>query len=307
MKRIYSKIQAQKASLGLPIIALIWVSIFWGTTWLASKEGVKYMPAFQLAGVRQLIAGLCYIAFFLWKKEKFPKGKQWVTIFILALLNFTFSNGLSTWGIKYISSGLGAIIGAIFPLWIVLFSLIKGEKIKRNAIIGLLVCFGGILVIFNEYLADFINPNFIFGIVLSVISTITWAAGSIYTKEKASDFNPYFSLGLQLFISSILILGVTSATGNAVSMLEIPLKSWLAIGYLVIIGSILTSLAFVYALQKLPTELSSIYAYINPIIAILLGSIVFGEPLTFLLLIGGMITLLGLYMINNSLKKKSKS
>lgn len=265
------------------------------------------MPAFQLAGVRQLIAGLCYIAFFLWKKEKFPRGKQWQTILILALLNFTFSNGLSTWGIKYISSGLGAIIGAIFPLWIVIFTMIKGEKIKKNAIIGLLVCFSGILVIFNEYLSDFVNPNFTFGIILSVISTITWAAGSIYTKEKASDFNPYFSLGLQLIISSILILGVTTVTGDSVSILDIPAKSWLSIGYLVIFGSILTSLAFVYALQNLPTELSSIYAYINPIVAILLGAIVFNEPLTWLLVIGGLITLLGLYLVNNALKKKPKT
>ncbi len=130
--------------------------------------------------------------------------------------------------------------------------------------------------------------------------------GSIYTKEKASDFNPYFSLGWQLLISSILILGVTTATGEAVSILEIPLKSWLSIGYLVVFGSILTSLAFVYALQNLPTELSSIYAYINPIIAIILGAIIFNEPLTWLLAIGGFITLLGLYLVNQALKKNKK-
>lgn len=306
MKKIYNNLVQRKNAMGWPIIALIWVSIFWGTTWIASKEGVKYMPAFQLAGVRQLIAGLAYLLFFMVKKEAFPKGKQWRTIFILALLNFTLSNGLSTWGIKYISSGLGAIIGAVFPLWIVIFTMIKGEKIKRNAIIGLLVCFGGILVIFNEYLSDFMNPNFTFGIILSVISTITWAMGSIYTKVKASDFNPYFSLGWQLLISSILILGVTTATGEAVSILEIPLKSWLSIGYLVVFGSILTSLAFVYALQNLPTELSSIYAYINPIIAIILGAIIFNEPLTWLLAIGGFITLLGLYLVNQALKKNKK-
>lgn len=304
MNKIYAKIQNQKNQLGLPILALIWVCIAWGTTWLASKEGVKHMPAFQLAGVRQFIAGLCYIAFYIWKKEAFPRGKQWRTIITLALLNFTLSNGLSTWGVKYISSGLGAIIGAIFPLWIVIFSLFKGEKIKKNAIIGLLVCTGGIIVIFNEYLSDFINPYFTFGIFLSVISTITWAIGSVYTKEKASDFNPYFSLGLQLFISSLIILSITWISGDSVSVFEIPLKSWLALGYLVIIGSIITCIAFVYALQKLPTELSSIYAYINPIVAILLGSVIFGEPLTLLLAIGGMITLLGLYMVNKALKKR---
>src|ERR1700712_1126048 len=99
-------------------VALAMVCFFWGTTWLASKQGVKHMPAFQLAGIRQFIGGLIYVVYFVATgKASWPGLKEWKTIFILALLNFILSNGLATWGLKYITGGLAAIINAIVPLW----------------------------------------------------------------------------------------------------------------------------------------------------------------------------------------------
>jgi drug/metabolite transporter (DMT)-like permease len=290
-------------TIGLPILALCWVSFFWGTTWIASKEGVKYMPGLQLAGIRQFIGGFLYVSYFLYKKTPWPKGKQWKTIFILSILNFVLSNGLSTWGVKYISSGLGAIIAAIFPLWIVFITVFRGEKIARLAVLGLIISFAGVCVIFYDHLGDFLNPGFRFGIFLSLLSTVTWAFGTLYTRKKAASFNPYFSLGLQMLISSVFILAVTEATGTGVTIASIPANSWWAIAYLVIIGSILTFIAFIYALQKLSPELTSIYAYINPIVAVLLGSLIFGETLTMAIAMGGGVTLCGLYMVNYSMRR----
>jgi drug/metabolite transporter (DMT)-like permease len=300
--RIRTAFLSHVHTIGLPILALCWVSFFWGTTWIASKEGVKYMPAFQLAGIRQGIGGILYVGYFLFKKAPWPKGKQWNTIILLSVLNFIFSNGLSTWGVKYISGGLGAIIGAIFPIWIVLIMLFKGEKINRLSILGMVVSFGGICYIFYDHLADFINPDFRFGIFISLFSTVTWAFGSLYTKKKVASFNPYFSLGLQMLISSAFILFITEVTNTGISIKAIPAESWWAIGYLVLVGSVLTFIAFIYALQKLPPEISSIYAYINPIVAVLIGTLVFGEPLTLFLIVGGIITLFGLYLVNYSMR-----
>jgi drug/metabolite transporter (DMT)-like permease len=298
-KAFLSKINA----IGLPILALCWVCFFWGTTWIASKEGVRYMPALQLAGIRQLIGGILYVVFFLYKKAPWPKGKQWKVIFILSILNFVLSNGLSTWGVKYISSGLGAIIGAIFPLWIVFITLFRGERIARLSILGLIVSFTGVCVIFYDYLGDFLKPDFRFGIFLSLIATVSWAFGSLYTKKKATSFNPYFSLGLQMLISSCITLAIIGATGTGVNITSIPANSWWAIGYLVIIGSVLTFIAFIYMLQRLPPEINSIYAYVNPIVAVLLGALIFGEQLTMAIAIGGGITLGGLYLVNYSMRK----
>jgi drug/metabolite transporter (DMT)-like permease len=291
---------------GLPILALCWVSFFWGTTWLASKEGVKYMPALQLVAIRQFLGATLYLTYFLFKKTTWPKGKQWKTIFILSILNFVLSNGLSTWGVKYISSGLGAIIGALVPLWVVIISLFRGEKLVKLAIVGLVVGFAGVCVIFYEHLSDFLIFDFRFGIIISIISTLTWAFATLYTKKKAASFNPYFSLGIQMFISSIFLFAYLGATGSAVSLSSIPMISWISIGYLVLFGSVQTFIAFIYALQHLPAEINSIYAYINPIIAVLLGAYIFGEPLTFSIAVGGIITLLGLYLVNQSIRNSKK-
>lgn len=304
IKKLHHATKSKLQAIGLPMLALLWVSFFWGTTWLASKEGVKHMPALQLAAIRQFLGASVYILYFLFKGTPWPKGKQWKTIVILSILNFMLSNGLSTWGVKYISSGLGAIIGAIFPLWIVLISLFRGEKLSKWAVVGMLISFGGVCLVFYDYLADFLKPDFQFGIFLSVLATLTWAFGSLYTKKKAASFNPYFSLGLQMLLSSILLFAYTEATGTSIPLTEIPAASWWSIAYLVVIGSVFTFIAFIYALQHLPAELSSVYAYINPIVAVILGAIIFGEPLTMMIGIGGAVTLFGLYLVNRSMRKK---
>ncbi|WP_264535608.1 DMT family transporter [Flavobacterium sp. N1736] len=301
--KIQSAFSGKIEAIGLPILALCWVSFFWGTTWLASKEGVKHMPGLQLATIRQFLGGILYVGYFLLKKEPWPKGKQWRTILVLAILNFALSNGLSTWGVKYISSGLGAIISAIFPIWIIIINFFHGERVAKLAITGILICFGGICIIFIDHLADFLRPDFQFGIILTIASTISWAFGILHTKKKAASFNPYFSLGLQMLISSVLLLVITEASGTNIPLNEIPSQSWWAIGYLVIIGSVLTFIAFIYSLQHLPTEISSIYVYINPIVAMVLGAIIFGENLTSAIAVGSVVTLIGLYLVNKSIRK----
>jgi drug/metabolite transporter (DMT)-like permease len=290
-------------NIGLPILALCWVSFFWGTTWLASKEAVMNMPALQMVGIRQLTGGCLYVLFFLYTKVPWPRGRQWVPVLILSFLNFMLSNGLSTWGVKYISSGLGAIIGAIFPLWIVIITAIRGEKLPGVAIVGMLLGFGGVCIIFYDHLKDFLNPDFRFGILLSISATISWAFGTLYTKKKAASFNPYFSLGLQMVISGIVISGITQVNHTAVPFMAIPAVAWWAILYLVIIGSVLTFIAYIYSLQHLPTALASVYAYINPVIAVLLGAAWLGEALNVYIAVGGAVTIGGVYLVNYAMRR----
>lgn len=287
------------------IFALSLVCFLWGTTWLASKQGVKYIPdAIQMAGIRQLLGGLCYVGFFLYKRMPLPKGKEWIPIIVLSFLNFMISNGLSTLALQYkISAGLGAIIGAIFPLWLVVIGLFASKtKMPVMAITGLILGFGGVCVIFYDHLNEFFDPNFRIGIILSVIATWTWAIATLYTKRQAVNFNPYFGLGLQMIISGIVLYSFSSVTGRAVALTAIPWQSWAAIAYLVIFGSLIAFVCYLYALQNLPTEQASIYAYINPIVAVVLGSIVFDEKLTMYLAIGGLVTLLGVYLVNKAYK-----
>ena len=189
----------------------------------------------------------------------------------------------------------------------VIISLFRGEKLVKSAIIGLVIGFAGVCVIFYEHLSNFLIFDFRFGIIISIISTLTWAFATLYTKKKAASFNPYFSLGIQMFISSIFLFAYLGATGSAVSLSTIPVISWVSIGYLVIFGSVLTFIAYIYAIQHLPAEINSIYAYINPIIAVLLGAYIFGEPLSLAIAVGGTITLFGLYLVNRSFQNSKNS
>jgi drug/metabolite transporter (DMT)-like permease len=296
---------SSKTSRQKGLLALAWVCFFWGTTWIASKVGVTNMPAIQLCAIRQLLGGSVYLLYFIITKHPWPKGKQWGVILVLSFLNFMLSNGLSTWGVQYISSGLGAIIGAIFPLWIVIITLFGGGRLPQKALLGMVMGFGGVCIIFYDHLKDFLNADFSFGIVLSVIATISWAFGTIYTKKHAANFNPYFSLGLQMLISSIALYTVSYSTGNTVSIAAIPANAWWAILYLVVIGSVLTFIAFIYSLQRLPTSLASLYAYTNPIVAVLLGVIIFNEKLNIYVAVGGAVTIAGVYLVNDSFKRKT--
>jgi drug/metabolite transporter (DMT)-like permease len=285
------------------IFCLALVCLIWGTTWIASKEGVRHMPPLQLAGIRQFFGGLCYVLYFTFRGERWPRGKEWKSIIILSLLNFLIANGLSTWGVKYISAGLGAIIGAIFPLWIVIIGLFSGKtKIPTRAILGLVLGFGGVCVIFSEHLHDFIKPQFQIGILLSVLATWGWAFGTIYTKKHAARFNPYFGIGLQMVISGISMTGIAHATNQTLPYAAIPWQAWASIGYLLVFGSIISFMAYLYALQNLSTEQASLYAYVNPIVALLLGSLIFSEPLTLFIAVGGLVTLMGVYLVNKAYK-----
>jgi drug/metabolite transporter (DMT)-like permease len=223
------------------------------------------------------------------------------------------SNGLSTWGVQYINAGLGSIMGAIFPLWIVIIGLFSSqERVPQKAIIGLLLGFGGVCIIFYEHLDDFVNANFRFGIILSLIATWTWAFATIYTKKQAKLFNPYFSLGLQMLISGVVLFTLTNLVGSvtmsgktiqyAIPLGQIPWQSWASIAFLIIFGSLIAFICYLYALQNLPTEQASIYAYINPVVAVLSGWIIFGEKLSVFIGVGGLVTLLGVYLVNKAFK-----
>jgi drug/metabolite transporter (DMT)-like permease len=285
------------------IFALAAVCVLWGTTWVASKEGVRHIPALQLAGLRQLSAGILYVTYFLIIRAPFPKGKEWRPLLLLALLNFILSNGLSTWGVKYISAGLAAIMGAIFPIWLVVIGLFTSkDRLPRKAITGLLIGFTGVCIIFYDHLHDFLDPSFRFGILLSLLATWSWAFATLYTKQQAAHFNPYFSMGIQMLLSGTVLTAGTNITGFAIPIESIPWQSWAVIGYMVLMVSVFSFLCYLYALQHLPTEQVSIYAYVNPVVALLLGAWLFDEKISFFILIGGTVALLGVWLVNQAFR-----
>jgi len=283
------------------------VSFFWGTTWLASKKGVEHMPALQLAGIRQLIGGGLYIIFFSLKGFKWPSWNQLLRFTWMSVIMFVVSNGFSTWSVQYIPSGLGAVIGAITPIWIALFSLLlfKDTRLNLTTVMGLILGFGGILVIFYDYLEALFNTNFSIGIMLGIIATMTWALGTLLTVKHAKELNPYYSIGWQMFLSGVILTAISYITGQQIPLSKIPATAWYSIAYLVVIGSLITFAAFIYALKRLPASQASVYAYINPIVAVIIGALLNHEKLNLLIAGGTLVTLIGVYLVNTGFKKST--
>lgn len=306
LKPLHPRNQSEKT---LAFLALALVSFFWGTTWLASKKGVETMPGLQLAGIRQLIGGTLYTLYFFSQGYRFPNRQQLLQFVWMSILMFVISNGFSTWSLEYIPSGLGAVIGAMSPLWTALFSILLFRETRLNftTIIGLILGFAGIVIIFGDYLEAIFQSRFALGILLGTIATMTWAIGTLYTIRHAKDLNAYYSLGWQMLLSGIILTLIARGTGNFIPLSKTTPQTWYSIGYLVIIGSIITFGAFIYCLKRLPPAQSSIYAYINPIVAVLIGTSLNNEKLNSIIAIGTAVTILGVFMVNRGFKRSADS
>lgn len=287
-------------------LALSITSIVWGTTWVASKIGVASIPALQMAYIRQFLGGLSFVLFFmLYKKLSFPTRKEFIWLLIMALLMFVVANGFSTWSLQYIPTGLSALVGALYPLSVVIIEMIffKNRNLSILTFIGLLLGITGIGIVFYENAFHHRPDGFIFGVGLSVTAMLAWSIGTIMIARNKFNMNPYYATGWQMLISSFILCIAAETTQPTVSILHIPWSAWAAIAYLVLLGSILSFVAFIYSMKKLPAAISSLYAYINPLVAMVTAAILLNEKLTIYILWGAIVTLAGVFLVNYSIKK----
>jgi drug/metabolite transporter (DMT)-like permease len=294
-----------KKELNKAYIALGIVSFFWGTTYIASRIGAQHMPGLFVSGVRQFSSGLILVSFFLARGYSLPGWNALRKISLQGILLLCVANGLLTWSLEYISSGLAAIIAALVPLFITIFTiwLSRCTKISRWMIIGMIIGFGGVLTIFYDYLGQLHNKSFLLGVLLALGSTITWSFGTVYTSRQKLSVDILFNVGLQMLIAGVVMLIICGLTGKYVNLADTGHASWLALVYLVIFGSLLAYSAYVFAISKLPPALVSIYAYINPIVAVGLGWFLLQEKMNVNMVLGTVITLAGVYLVNRESKK----
>ena len=287
-------------------LALTVTSLVWGTTWVASKMGVSHMPAFELASIRQLLWGSIYVSFFLLRGEGLPTKKQFLWLIPMAFLMFVSSNGIATYGLQFITSGLDSLIAALYPLSVVLIErfYFKAIKITAQTMIGLLLGLLGIAFIFYKDSLLVHGSHYALGVGLSLFAMITWSVGSIIISRNKINMNAYYSIGWQMLISAVTMGLFTLFTGNYIPLHEIPAISWGVIIYMVIGGSVFAFIAFIYSMKHLNPAIASLYAYINPIVAIWVGSLLLNEELSFSSIIGTLCTLIGVYLVNRSLKNQ---
>lgn len=288
-------------------ICLVITSLVWGSTWVGSKLAVKEIPALFLAGLRQMIAGIIFVLFFYFiKKLPLPTKAQFKWLLMMAILTFVMANGLSTLGVEYIPSGLGALIGSLYPLSVVLIERIFfGKKnMTRITYVGLFLGIAGITIVFYENAFAVKGSHFAVGIILSLIAMISWSLGSVFLARNKANLNPYYGTGWQMIISAVFLLIYSFVSGKFVPLGEISYHTWGLLAFLVLAGSIGAFAAFIYSMKALSPSIASLYAYINPFVAMLIASVVVPEKLTIHILWGSLVTLIGVYLVNTSVRKK---
>ena len=290
-------------------LALMVVCIVWGTTYLALRIGVRAFPSFLFGAIRQLSAGIILLSAVLIIKRNLKWQWKDVALQVVpGIFMITMGNGIVGWAVKYIPSGLAALICSMMPLYIVLINFLINKKEKLNSliIIGLLLGLGGILIVFRDNLDALGQSNYLFGLIVVVISCFFWAIGTVYTQRYKAGTHIFFNASLQFIFGGIGLFVLSIIFDDWKNINTITLSTIGPLVYLIFIGSILAFVCYLYALSKLPVGLVSVYAYANPLVAITLGSIVLSEKLTWFTALAFIITISGIYLVNTGYQIQKK-
>ncbi|KEY18924.1 DMT family transporter [Kaistella antarctica] len=282
-------------------LAIITVALVWGTTFLGIRVAVETIPPWFVAGLRQFLAGFILLIVLI-----FTKNLQWIgwknlgSQIVLACLMLIVANGMTTVAEKHLTSSLASLISATSPLAVFILSLIfRMQKFSIRGLVGVLLGFTGILLIFKNGLEDLLNPEYRMGILFMFCAISGWAFGTIFTKKiNHQPQNISLNLFYQFSFAGLIqiLFGFISSDQSDVSTWS--LKSILATVYLAIFGSVIAFFAFHYALKKITPIQISILSYVNTIIAIFLGWLILDEPISFTFITAAVLIICGVFITN---------
>ena len=283
-------------------VAWIVVCVVWGTTYLAIRVSLESIPVFLLAGIRWSAAGVLLSALLPLFGDRLPPARTWGSIAIAGFLMAVIGNGGVVWAEQYVASGLAAVIVAMVPFWTVLVEAVlpSGERLKRRTLIGLAIGFLGIVVLVWPQLQVGGSEGrlFVLGVISLQIACFGWAIGTSYTKRNARTASPLGASAMQMILSGGMLLAIATATGEW-SQLAFTTRTAAAMVYLVLVGSIVGYSAYVYALKYLPVSTVSLYAYVNPIIAVILGTLILSEPFSLRIVIAAAMVFAGIGVVRS--------
>ena len=277
------------------------MAIVWGTTFLGIRVAVETIPGWFVAGIRQFIAGIIMLLILIFRNElKWIGWKNFCYQIIIATLMLIFANGMTTVAEENLTSSLASLISASTPILVFIGSLIIGlQKFTIKGLIGILMCFSGILFIFWDGLKDLANPEYQSGIILMFGAIFGFASGILFSKKiKINSENITLNLFYQFMFAGIVQIGLAFIFSENFNFENWSTKSLLSMLYLAIFGSVITFYAFHYALTKISPVQVSILSYINTIIAILLGWLVLDETITSKFIIAACLIITGVFITN---------
>jgi len=291
----------QHSSKLLIVLAFFAIYVIWGSTYLFNKIAVTALPPFFLASIRFYTAG--FLIMIIAKILKFKIGitrKQFLNTLIAGFLFLVYGNGVFVWALKYVDSGFAALLAAAQPLFVLLLMrLIDRKPMQKKSIVGVLLgLLGMYLLVSQKNIAT--SEGTVLGVFMIFTCVLSWSYGSVFVSKADLPKNFFVSTGYQMLISgTILLIGSLVFKETWISPLDWTLEVQLSMLFLIFFGGIVAFTSFNYLLKNVSTEKVSTSAYINPIIAMLLGWYVLDESLSLQSVIASVVLLTGVYFINS--------
>lgn len=289
-----------KKDLLVAYIALGAICIIWGTTYLALRVAVVHFPPFLFVVLRQLTAGLLLGGFMLFvMKEKFPSREQLQRQAVAGFFMISLGNGLVAWAEVLIPSGVAAILCSLMPMMVILVNLTvnREEKPTVPIILGVLVGLVGIIMIFGEHVNEFSKLEYQIGIFAIFVGVVAWAGGSVWLKKRGTVGNLFLNAALQMFFGGVWLIPASLLFDDLTVVNWSPTAVY-SLLYLIVFGSIVAYACYSYTLRNLPMTIVSLYAYVNPVVAVILGWLVLDEKLNTKIGIAIAVTVAGIYIVN---------
>jgi drug/metabolite transporter (DMT)-like permease len=284
----------------LAYVAFITVCIIWGTTYLAIHVALETVPVLLVAGLRWMAAGVIMSGLMLATGRGLPKPRLWGPLALLGFLMNIVGNGFVVYAQQYVASGLTAVLIATTPFWSALLErlLPDGERFTKRSLTGLGLGFSGIIVLVWPEMTHggASGRSFIIGVIAIQLACIGWVIGTSYAKRHELGDNPFRSTALQMVFSGIMLLVAATGHGDW-AQLSFTARTIAAMAYLSIAGSLIAYSAYIYAIQHLPLQLVSLYAYINPMIAVALGTLLLSEPLSARIAVAATLVFAGTWIV----------
>ncbi|SIT28147.1 Permease of the drug/metabolite transporter (DMT) superfamily [Chryseobacterium gambrini] len=282
-------------------LAILTVAVVWGTTFLSIRVAVETIPAWFVAGIRQFLAAVIMLFILLYRNHfQWIGWKNLGYQLIFSSLMLIMANGLTTVAEETLTSSLTSLISATSPIVVFLGSVAIGlQKFTVRAMLGLFMCFGGILFIFWDGINDLANPDYRFGILLLLFAIAGWASGTIFTKKmNIQSKNISLNLFYQFAFAGIIQIIFALLFSENYNFENWSVKSISAMLYLSLFGSVAAFFAYHYALTKVSPVQVSILAYINTIISIFLSWLILNEEISAKFIIAAILIILGVFVIN---------
>ena len=254
----------------------------WGTTYLAIRIALESIPPLLMAAMRYTAAGTILATILKLRGERLPGVRAWPSLFLLGVLLLGFGNGGVVWAEQTIPSGLTAVLVATSPFWITGIDVVLGgDRLDRRRWLGLLVGFGGIVALVWQDLQVGDRRAFLVGVVASQIACVGWAVGSLYARRRghggARAENVLATAAFEMLFGGVALFGAAAVHHEFAALTFTP-RTATALLYLIVFGAVVGFTAYAYALKHLPVATVSLYAYINPVIAVFLGVLILNEP-----------------------------